>query len=99
MMAKNTLLQPKFCVTNPPMKGPSDSPTYTAATLMPRTWPRSLIGNTDVRIATPVPKIMALPTPCSTLEPIRSGAVGAIPEKSEARVKTMSPYAKTRFLP
>src|SRR5512142_1222594 len=66
---------------------------------MPSTRPRSAAGNTEVRIAMPVPKIMALPNPWSTRKAMSTGADGDTASRSDEAVKTPMPQEKTRFRP
>ena len=57
----------KFCVSIPPIVGPSDKPKETAATLMPNTLPLSAAEYAEVNNASPVLYIIAIPIPCNTL--------------------------------
>src|SRR5512143_1919664 len=66
---------------------------------MPSTRPRSAAGNTEVRIAMPVPKIMALPNPWSTRNAMSACADGDTASRSDDAVKTPMPQEKTRFRP
>ena len=65
-LAKKMLLQPKCWVKNPPKNGPRDSPKFIATAFIPRTFPCSPAGNTEVRIT----NIIALPIPCNILKEI-----------------------------
>lgn len=77
-----------------PSTGPRERPTYTVATLIPSTPPLSSGGNTEVRMAMPVPKIMALPTPCSTRKAISDSMDQASPQKREARPSGLVLYCR-----
>jgi hypothetical protein len=57
------------------------------------------MGNAEVRIAILVPKIIALPKPCTTLSEISTAADGATAMKRDERVKIHMPYVNIRFLP
>ena len=54
------------------MTGPSTPPVPTTLAWEPMPLPRSSAGNTDVTIAIPVPWVMAAPSPCTALNPIRA---------------------------
>jgi len=83
----------------PPTNGPADSPVYTAATLRPSALPLSCCGNTDVRIAIDVPKIIEPPTPCKAREIMSHPPEGEIAQNIEATTSTTMPIWKIFFLP
>ena len=85
-LAKKMLRQPRFPTRIPPRNGPPESPAYTAATLMPSTFPLSCAGKTEVRMAMPVPNIIALPMPCSTRQASSMMAEVASPQQREKAV-------------
>src|SRR4030042_58375 len=72
---------------------------YTVATVRPRAFPRSWGGYTELRIATDVPNIIALPTPCMILKAMSRAAVGARAHSTDADVKTHIPNRNIFFLP
>ena len=59
-------------------------------------WPSE---NTEVTMATPVLKIIELPTPCKTLEAISISDEDEIPQKKEKRVKTIIPNVRILLRP
>ena len=65
VVSQKMLRQPASCVRNPPTKGPSEPPEYTAATVMPSARPRCSGGYTEVTMAVDVPNIMASEKPWS----------------------------------
>ena len=67
--------------------------------MIPRTLPRSWRGNTLTKMAVPVPKIMALPMPCSTLDPIRIEELVAKKATRDDVVNMKRPMKKTFFMP
>ena len=81
------------------MNGPTESPAYTEASVMPRAHPRRAGGKTAVTIATDVVNIMAPPAPWIILQIIRAGADQAIVAHSEPAVSRIIPVRKRRFLP
>jgi hypothetical protein len=98
-IARKTLLQWKCWVRRPPRTGPRESPVYTAATLIPRTLPLSWGGKTEVRIASPVAKIIALPIPWRMRKRMSWKAEEATAQSKEERVKATIPKLKIFFLP
>jgi hypothetical protein len=69
------------------------------ATLIPRTLPLSLTGNTAVMMAMPVPNIIALPSPSTTREAMSiSTEVAALHNMEETTIISM-PVTNIFFLP
>jgi hypothetical protein len=66
---------------------------------MPRARPLSPAGKAEVRMAIDGPKIMAPPTPWSSLKEIREYGEPAIAQKKEDSVYKTNPIEKTCFLP
>ncbi len=93
------LLQPRYWVNNPPKTGPMTSPKKTAVTFIPMAPPISRGGYTEVIKASPVTNIMALPTPCSTLEKIKNSTEGDRDARNVAIVNIIIPRMKILFIP
>ena len=83
---------------NPPSTGPSTPPVAQVIPLMPSARPRSLGGNTSVRMATLLTTIIAAPDPWIRREMINITALLERPQASEPTVKTTNPrlYILTR---
>ena len=67
--------------------------------MIPKILPRSCRGKTLTKMAVPVPKIMALPMPCRTLEPMRIVEEGAKKATRDDAVNMKRPMKKTFFMP
>ena len=66
---------------------------------MPSARPRSAGGVTEVRMAMPVAKTMAMPKPWTTRNKIRASTLPASPHRTEVAVKTIIPTRNTRLRP
>ena len=87
---QNTVRQP-MPVRKPPRIGPSMRPAPTTIALIPSARPSSRRGKASVTSAAEVAMISAPPTPWTIRPTIRSAAVGARPQKTDASVNTPSP--------
>src|SRR5512136_2621740 len=98
-LKKKILLHPRLDVRTPPRNGPSAIAEYTVATFIPRALPVSPGGKTEVRIATDVPKIMAPPTPWTTLMTMRMRPLVENGMAIQPMTYTTVPRRNTPFLP
>lgn len=69
------------------------------AVLIPRALPFSPGGNTEVKIATPVPNNIALPIPCKTLKLMNKVVEVEIARRKEERGNIAVPEINIFFLP
>ena len=83
----------------PPTVGPALVPAATIRPKIPMARPRSLPGKARVIMAGLMAMSMAPPTPCRARNNTRDMSDGAMPQRMELRVNTVSPAAHRNLLP
>jgi hypothetical protein len=90
---------PRYWVSSPPKNGARERPIYTEVTVNPMAFPLSEGGYTDVIMAIPVPKTMALPMPWTALNRISIFPLVETAHSRELTAIIIFPKKNICFLP